>query len=315
MLITNLILFFLACLVLVFSGTMLVKTLTKIAIYLRLSEFVIGFILMGLATSMPELFVGVSSALAGNGAFGLGNVIGSNILNITLIGGIIVLLGGGIRIESKKTKKDALYMFFIALLPVILMWIGHSLSRIDAFLLLGAFLLYTKKLLRERKEFTKEPKEREKRWEPIINTFLFVISIVLLFFSSKYIITYASLLSIDLSLPPILIGLFLISVGTTLPELVFESRAVQMNHSEMALGNLMGSVIVRSTLVLCTTALISPITAHFSLFLSSGFFMVVVAFIFATFVESGNRLYFKEGISLIMLYVFFVILEFIIKGV
>jgi len=279
-----------------------------------LSEFVIGFILMGLATSIPELFVGVSSALARNSAFGLGNVIGSNILNITLIGGIIVLIGRGIKIESKKTKKDALYMFFITLLPFILMWIGHSISRIDALILLGAFFFYNVKLLRERKEFTKEQKERERRWEPILNTFLFILCLVLLFFSSKFIIKYASLLSIDLSLPPILIGLFLISVGTTLPELAFESRAVQMKHSEMALGNLIGSVIVRSTLVLSITALISPITANFSLFFSSGVFMIIVAFLFATFVESGNKLYIKEGISLILLYVFFIIVELIVKG-
>jgi cation:H+ antiporter len=110
-------------------------------------------------------------------------------------------------------------------------------------------------------------------------------------------------------------GLFLISFGTTLPELVFESRAVLMGHSEMALGNLIGTVIVNSTLVLGITSLIQPITADFLLFITAGVFMLIVAFLFATFTESGNRLDIKEGISLILLYAFFVMIEFYVRGI
>jgi len=314
MLITNLILFLIACVILVTAGSFLVKSLSKIGSYLHVSEFVVGFIIMAIATSLPELFVGISSALAKNTALALGNVIGANILDLTLVIGIAILLKRGIVIESKKTKTDALYMFFIAALPFVLMWVGHLISRIDGIILLGAFFFYARKLYKERKVFKKEIKDSEKRWEPVLNTAIFIFSLVLLFLSSRFVVKYATLLSIDLLLPPILIGLFLVSIGTTLPELTFESRAVLTGHSEMALGDLIGSVIVNSTLVLGVTALILPITANFLLFISSGIFMLIVAFLFATFVESGNKLYIKEGISLILLYVFFIIIEFYIKG-
>jgi Ca2+/Na+ antiporter len=138
-------------------------------------------------------------------ALSLGNVIGANILNMTLIAGIIILLRRGIIIESKKTKADALYMFFIISLPFILMWIGHQISRIDGIILLAAFFLYVRKLYKERKVFTKEAENNIKKVNPVMNTFLFISSLVLLYFSSQFVVNYATSLSMELLLPPVLL--------------------------------------------------------------------------------------------------------------
>lgn len=309
----NLILFLIACIVLVLSGTFLVKSLAKIASFLRLGEFVVAFIIMAFATSLPELFVGITSALAKNPALSLGNIIGANIIDLTFVAGVITLLKKEIKIKSKAIKTDALHMFFMASLPVILMIIGNGLSRIDGVILLVAFAIYIKKLLKQRIGLKKELKNHIKRWDVVFSVFVFIASLVALFLSAKFIVQYATALSIDLMLPPIFIGLFLVSIGTTLPELTFESRAVLSGHSEMALGDLIGSVVVNSTLVLGVTSLIYPISANFLLFLTSSVFMLIVAFLFSTFVESGNKLYWKEGIAMILLYIFFIIIEFYIK--
>ena len=135
----------------------------------------------------------------------------------------------------------------------------------------------------------------------------------MLFFCANFVVEYAGLLSIGIALPTIMISLFLVAIGTTLPELVFETRAVLTGHSEMALGNLIGSVVVNSTLVLGITALIYPITANFLLFVVGAIFMIIIAFLFATFVESGSKLYWKEGVSLILFYIFFCIIEFYLQ--
>jgi len=314
MVVVTILLFLVACVILVASGSLLVKNIAKLGAYLHVSEFIIGFMLMAVATSLPELFVGISAALAQNPGLALGNVIGANIADATLVLGIIILLGRGITIKSDKTKGDALYMFFIVLLPLVLMWIGNELSRIDGVILIIAFFFYAKKLYKERKIFKKSMKNHGKRFEPIFHTASFIFSLVLLFGSSYYVVQYATLLSMELFLPPIFIGLFVVSLGTTLPELVFGSKAVMQGHSEMALGSLIGSIVVNSTLVLGVTAVIMPITADFLIFASAGAFMILVTFLFATFVESGNRLYVKEGIALILLYVFFVFIQFYIKG-
>ena len=313
MLTLDVLILILSCIVLVFSGSQLVKALSKIAYFLRINEFAIGFIVMAFSTSIPELFVGITSALAKNSALALGTVIGANIANLTFVIGIAVILARSIKIESKKIQKDALYMVFIAAIPIGLMLLGNQLSRVDGIILIAIFLFYMYHLIKERREFKKEVEERIKHWDVVVNVIIFILSLILLFLSANFVVDYATKMSMELLLPPILVGLFFIAIGTTLPELTFNIQAVMKKHPEMALGDTIGSVVINSTLVLGVTAIIYPITADFLLFFSSALLMLVIAFIFATFVESGKRLYLKEGIALLLLYTFFIIIEFYIR--
>ena len=118
MLLINLTLFLVSCLVLVLSGSWVVKSLSKIASFLRISEFLVGFVIMALSTSIPELFVGITSSLAKNPALALGTVIGSNIVDLTLVIGIVIVLAKGIGTERRFMKRDSFYMFFIASLTM-----------------------------------------------------------------------------------------------------------------------------------------------------------------------------------------------------
>lgn len=313
MLWSHLSLFLISCLILFFSAAFLVKSLSKIASFLRMQEFTAGFIIMAIATSLPELFVGIAAALEENTALAIGNVIGSNIVDLTLIAGIGIILVKGYGIRTKETKKDAFFMVGFALLPVILMVLGKQISRFDGTVLLVAFLCYVFRMIKRRKYYPKIYRNETTRKQIVFSVFLFIFSLAVLFLSARYVVAYGTALSLDLALPPILIGLFLIAFATSLPELVFEITAILKGHSEMALGDLIGSVIANSSLVLGVTAWIYPISANLFLAISSGIFMVLVCFLFATFVESGDKLCWKEGVSLILLYIFFLILEFFIK--
>lgn len=313
MIATNITIFLASCIVMVVSGSYIVRSLSKIASYLRLSEYVVGFILMAFSTSLPELFVGIRSAMAGTPELSLGTVIGSNIADLTIITGVVVLLAKEIKIESHKIKTDALYMFFIAAMPLALMLIGKSLSRIDGIILIAVFFLYSYKLIKERKGFKKEVSNHTGRWGFFWNFIIFTAALGVLFFSAKYVVVYATSISLEMFIPPIFIGLFLIALGTSLPELIFDLNAIVKKHPDMVLGNTIGSVVLNSTLVLGITALICPITANFTFFFSSSIFMVVICFLFSTFVESGNKLYWKEGVAMVLLYSLYMIIEFYIK--
>jgi len=310
---TNLILFVVSLAVLLLSGSFFIKSLSKIASFLKISEFVVAFIVVGIATSLPELFVGINAALIGQPSITLGNIIGSNIANLTLIIGIPILIAGGMKIDSKALKKDSLYMFLISLLPLILMVIGNRLSRLDGAILIGFFLVYVYVLLKQRKGFTKEIEDHTTRWSVMRNVAIFLISGVVLFYSANYTVKYASLMSADLLLPPIFIGLFLIALGTSLPELIVGVQAVRSGHPNIALGDIIGSVVASSTLILGITALIAPITANLLIFFTSVGFMIFSAFLFLTFVESGNKLRWKQGISMILIYVLFLMVEFYVQ--
>jgi len=313
MLLLNAVYFALACLVLVGSGAMLVRSLSKVSRFLGISEFTGAFILMAFATSVPELFVGISSALSGVPSLSLGNVIGANILNLTLVAGIVVLVGKNLHTRSEQVSKDLNYMIGAIVLVIVLYIIGESISRLDGVILILFFSVNVYKKFQERKKYTAKLKSNIKKRAGIFNAIIFIVVLMTLFYSSQYVVKYASALAIELHLPQMLIGLFLLSIATTLPELVFGVSAIRLGHKEMVLGDQIGSVVANSTLILGIVAIISPISAEFLPVLTSAIFMFIAGFIFFTFAKTGKKIETLEGISLILVYVLFVVIEFFIK--
>lgn len=308
MVIVNIVLFAISCFVLVKSSSLLVRSLSSVANYLKINEFAMGFIIMAISTSLPEMFVGITSAINKQPSLALGTVIGSNILDLTIVIGIVTLLSrGGIKIRSKIIKKDILYMVGIVALPVLLM-IDGKISRLDGVILLLVFVGYIWQLIRQERKFKKLVDSVKKR-EAIFYGLITIAGIIILLISASFVVKFATLLSIDLLVPPIFIGMFIIAFGTSLPELIFETRAVLTKHEGLAIGDLLGSVIINSTLVLGLTAVIFPISADIFIFFTSAIFMIIIAFVFMTFAESDKGITWKEGIALILLYVFFVVIE------
>ena len=309
----NFTLFIISAVFLVLSGAYLVKSLSKISQFLRITEFAAAFILISIATSFPELFVGISSALTGQTALALGNVLGANLIDLTLIMGILILLGKGIKTKHTQLRESPYLLVGIVALPLVLFFFGNMLSRVDGLLLLLVFFAYSYRLIKNSKKYAKGYKVHKKKLEGIgiiLTTLILIISLAVLIASSYFVIKYASLISINLQLPQILVGLFIISLGTTLPELAFGVRAVLSGHKSMGIGDQLGTIIVNSTLVLGVTSLITPITANIFLFFTAGIFLLFSAFLFVYFVTSKGKLSSTEGVILILIYVLFIIVQF-----
>ncbi|OGM02720.1 hypothetical protein A3K72_02200 [Candidatus Woesearchaeota archaeon RBG_13_36_6] len=202
-------------------------------------------------------------------------------------------------------------MMGFILLPLLLM-LDKKVSRLDGLILIVAFVAYIWQLTRQERKFKKLEDHVNKK-EAAFYMLLTLIGIIILLVSANFVVKFATLLSIDLMLPPIFIGLFVVSLGTSLPELIFETKSVISKHEELAIGDLIGSVVTNSTLVLGLTALIFPVSADIFLFFTSSIFMVLIAFIFMTFAESDKGISWKEGVSLILLYIFFVVIESYIR--
>ena len=314
MVLAVLIKFIISCIGLVVCGSTLVRSLSKVAYFLRISEFVAGFLIISISTSLPELFVGIQSAMSGIPGLSLGTVIGSNIADLTLIIGIAMILSRRMIVQSKTIKKDAMLMIAMATLPLALMYLGEQVSRTDGVILILAFVWFEHRMILQRRSFHKQLKDHISHKAAIISMVVLVGSLIGLYLSSMFAVAYAQDLSILAGIPPILIGLILLALGTGLPELAFESIAAMNNHPEMALGDVIGSVVTNSTLVLGVTAIIMPISVDFLLFLVSGLFLITSAIIFTSFVEA-RYLTWKVGIGLVMLYIIFIIVELEIKGV
>ncbi|MCD6233337.1 sodium:calcium antiporter [bacterium] len=306
--------FIISCLVLSKSSAWVVEALTRMARFLKWKEFTVAFILMAFATSLPELFVGVTSALHQKPSLSFGNVIGSNIINLTLGIAVIAFLVKTLSCKSRFLQQTSLFTAIIGFLPVLLILDGN-LSRIDGVILLSFLVFYLHKVFTEqeyfRKVFINHSQEEWRRFKLFLRDLLiFLGGLLLLLASSQGVVWSASDVAVSLGISLAVVGSVIVAVGTNLPEIVFTLRAVRTGHQDMALGNLMGSVVSNSTLVLGLTVLISPLkVVTFAPYVSGILFTVFTCFFFYVFFKTGKEITKKEAWVLLLVYLSFVILQ------
>ncbi len=307
-----------SCLLLVKAGAWVVKSLVRVAQFLEWGEFFVAFILMAFATSLPELFVGLTSAINGRPSLSFGNVIGSNVINLSLAVGIPVLLASGIALNRTIARRDSFYTILFAILPV-LMILDGSLSRVDGISLLVGLIFYMSLVLRKNTKLTRVLTIKFHRDVSQFKTLLrdlgvFFGGIALLLLSAQGIVWSSSSFAQLIGVPLVFIGALIVALGTNLPEIVFGIKAVMAKHEQMVLGNLMGSVVVNSTLVLGLTCLIHPLKVpNVSPYLIGIVWTIVGALIFYWFAASKESISRKEAVFLIELYVLFIIVQLIFR--
>lgn len=295
----------------------MVGVMTSLCRYFRITEYIFSFVLMAFATTLPELFVGITAGFRNLSVISLGNVIGSNLINLSFILGIIAVAAKGLRIESRIAKKDIWISFFIILLPLFLLF-DKKISRGEGFLLLLVFgwhvyyLLKSKDVFKHRIHHIKNEITHSGKF--FLNIIYFVFAMIFLILSAIAVVESAKMIAVELYVPLSLISLILIAFGTSLPELVFGMRAAIAKHEGLSLGNLFGAAVVNSTFILGITAIISPIQVQdFKIILIGGIFMVVAVLFANIFIGSRNKLSWKEGLILIGFYLAFLVAEFLLK--
>ena len=178
-------LFIVSCLALSYSGAWIVKSLVKIARFLKWKSFVISSVLMGFSTSLPETFIGVTSALHNEPELILGVVIGSNIIALTIVVGVGAILTNGLTLRKKAVQKSTVSAILYSLLPFFLIRDG-SISRTDGIILLVAFIFYFSQLISQEKRFTRVFNKQKINWESfksfLFNLLTFSCGLVLLLF-------------------------------------------------------------------------------------------------------------------------------------
>ena len=239
---TYILLLIISALVLIKAGGLAVKSLSKIALFLNWSEFTTAFLLMAVTTSLPELFVGISAAIHGTPELSFGNIIGSNIINLTLVVALTLIFVKNIKAESATVRKTAVFTVLIVFLPFILMF-DKVLSRIDAFVLFAVLGIYLYSLIKKRAKFKKVLDYTPKKDWVVFKVFfkhigLFALSVLLLIASAEGIVRSALFLATGWGVSLLTIGIILVALGTNLPEIVFGIKAVSLGHKDMILGNL-----------------------------------------------------------------------------
>lgn len=324
MAILNLFLIIVFSVLLIKAAEWVIVALRRIARKSKTGVFAISAIILAIGTSLPELFVGITSAIEKAPNIALGVVIGSNIANTAVITGLVALFVGGITIREDYLKRDVGLALVAGLLPLALMADG-VLGRVDGLVLLAAYGAYASSFFKER--FTEIAEEHKKEsffyrfWKKINHIDstttkeygrLFV-GIGLLLFSGEMIVRNAESLASALGVPIFIIGLIVLALGTSLPELAFSLRSVGEGHPSMFFGNLLGSTIANSTLIVGITSLIYPIkVTAFSDYAVAVFSFIIIFLTFWLFIKTKHRLDRWEGAILLILYAAFIVVEFVL---
>jgi cation:H+ antiporter len=319
--------FIFSCAVLFFSGSRLVRSLTKIARYLGWREFVVAFFIVAVAGAAPNVFVGISSALQGVPELSFGDVVGGNVIDMTLAVALAILISGNaIPVKSRMVQTSTIFTVIIAVLPWILM-LDNNLNRSDGAVLILAFFLYMAWLFSKKERFKKEyriknlknvKKQEKNDAGGVLNKFVvFLKSLAatfvylgLLLVASIGVVKSAQFFAAYLGVAVPVIGILIVGLGDALPETYFAIVSARKGRAWMILGDLMGSVIVCATLVLGLVVLIHPIeNVDFSPFVIARIFLTLSAVFFLVFIKTDRKITKQEAAILLSIYLIFLFAE------
>jgi len=292
------------------SARMVTTSIQRLAVRLHISHFFVSVLLLSVATSLPELFVGTVSAFEEKSVFALGMLLGSNIADIGLVAGGATILTRSVKISKTILSKDVLYALGMSFIPVFL-FLDGSLSRLDGIVLFGLFGLHILKLTREYKLTEHKLFDFIER-DGAKALFTFLVGMVILLISAEAVVKLSVLAGTQLKIPLLLIGFFAVAIGTSLPELGVEIAAASKRDGEVFFGDVLGSLVTNSTLILGLVAIISPIVLEsIAPYLLAIFFLAILSTFFFLFVRSKQTLSQGEGAVLLLFYVLFAIIEFV----
>lgn len=285
------------------GGELLVRFATQLARRLGISALVIGLTVVAFGTSAPELAASLTAALRGSPEIALGNVIGSNTVNIGLILGLSALVMP-LTTDARFLRRELPFMVLTggALLPLLL---DDRLGRLEGLGLLGVLLIYLAMLLRAgsapQPEAVKEaePTALNPLWRCLVGI---AGGLVLLVSGAQALVAGAVTTATALGVPETVIGLTLVAVGTSLPELASSLVAALRGETDIVLGNIIGSNIFNVLAILGISSLAQPLAAPFASFSVSLWVMLGFTLLTVPFLATRLTLHRWEGALLMVLY-------------
>lgn len=304
----NVILSMVLLILIVLSSGVVVDVFEKVVLRLPLKRNRVIPILIGFSLALPELFVGIAAALDGKSQMAFGTVVGANMANLSLIIGGMAILVSAVPVVGEYLEKDLWMTIGLSLMPFLMLFDG-VISKIEGWALIVFYLLYALFLSNEKvvvKQIRKKLTGFEKWGMPIVLFFGLVIMAV----CSWQLVQIAIRISASWGVSWFWMGLLLIAVGTTLPELLLLTFSRKKKSVILTLPDLLSSLVMNSTLILGIVAIISPVKINQSVERGfSGLFFVVILGLFWLFTKSKRKLERWEGVVLIGVYLMFIGLE------
>ena len=303
-LVVPLLIFSISLVVLASASHFTIKSIEELIALTGLSEASAGFVILAVMTSTPEIIVALFSVLQGTPGISIGDILGSNVFNVGAVLGILGMLG-----FLKTCCTDLLVeltdiLFITSLIPLLLV-IFKVASPIIGVVLLGTFLVNIYLMAKKRTPMVKTNNSAAvgKRSRKTVATML-ILSFAGVIIAARLVVSSGINIALILGAPPILIGVKVVAIGTSLPELTLDFAAVRRGRVQLAIGDIIGSNLTNLTLVLGLVLLTSPFAVDMTIFTEILPFLLITTIIFWRFLTRGGVSQ-VGGIILIMTYILF----------
>jgi len=274
---------------------------SNIASILKIPTLIVGLTIVAFGTSAPEAAVSITSSLSGNNALAVSNVIGSNLFNMMLIIGLCALLRE-LKIGRDVLNKDLPFLVVITAILSGFIIIGWSISRIEGILLLLLIIGYISYLVYSAKN-TKEAQIVEKPKMGLLRSIIYIVGGVAgIIIGADFVVDSASYIAMAFGMSETLVGLTIVAIGTSLPELVTSLTALKKDENQLIIGNVIGSNIFNILFVLGASSAISPIKINPNMIVDIAL-MLGVTILFFIFGKTQDKYDKKEGFILVALFI------------
>ncbi len=243
-----------------YGGNYLVTSSVRLARVLKISPFAIGAPVIAFGTSAPELAVALLASLEGNPELAMGNVIGSNIANIGLVLGLTACITS-MSIAPERLKRESPPLLFASLLIVVIAW-NLEINRYEGFFMVCLLIPYIWRSFSHKEDIVEEMEDEAPLFagkDLYFQILLIIVGLGLLVGGAEFLVAGGVGIARNLGISEWFIGITIVAIGTSLPEIVSSMIAAKRGHGEMAIGNIFGSNIFNILMVLGLTATIHPL--------------------------------------------------------
>lgn len=274
---------------------------SALAFRLGIPQLVIGLTIVAMGTSAPEAAVSITSSLKGNEGITVGNVVGSNIMNILLILGIASVIVP-LAVQKSTRMIEIPYMIAITVLFGVLGYTGEKVTRVEGGILWIAFLIYLGYLLWMAKKGKEDNEPDEKQKSLPVQLLMILVGLVCIVLGSDFVVDGATEIAKVIGISERIIGLTIVAFGTSLPELVTSIAAARRGNADIAIGNIVGSNVFNILFVAGTSALISPVVFESKFVLDTAVATATAVLLLVCVCNKEGKLKRSGGIIMLLAY-------------
>jgi cation:H+ antiporter len=303
-LLTNIAFLLLSLVFIFWAADLVVLGISGYAKRLGMSDFLSGTLVVALAASMPEIVSSVTALFAGKQDMLFGTILGTNMVHVALVTGLVAIIGKKVKVESTALARILIPLWFALMLPLVLILVRGGLGRVEGAVLLLIFAVYVVWIWRQESGML-HPAKLKHLWR---NAAIFLGALIVILITGNTLVSSSIVLSFLLGIPTYFLALTVVGVGGALPDLALAIRSLRQGHQEIGVGDALGSLAIEFLLFFGLVGVLSPVKIPAAESWTTIMFLAVGITILFLAVRK-KELTWKTGVVLVSLFALYIVVE------